>query len=114
MSDPPRPKKRTIRQGRDLVAAWRSSGLSATAFCREHRIDPKRLSWWKRRLRHLDQAAPPAASASAFIQLPVDPPPEPFLIEVTLLNGIRLSIHPHIPIARLSAVVTALSGIGAA
>lgn len=40
----------TERQGREVVAAWRSSGLSASEFARRHKMSPQRLSWWCKRL----------------------------------------------------------------
>lgn len=38
---------------RALVEAWQSSGQSQGAFCRERRISPSALSYWKRRLSRL-------------------------------------------------------------
>lgn len=31
------------------VQAWRASGLSQRAYCRQHDINPHRLSYWSRR-----------------------------------------------------------------
>ncbi len=39
-----------LEMWRGRVEAWRSSGLSQGAFCREQRISPSALSYWKRRL----------------------------------------------------------------
>lgn len=40
----------TEGQGRQVVAAWRCSGLSASEYARRHGISPQRLSWWCKRL----------------------------------------------------------------
>lgn len=40
----------TERQGRQVVAEWRKSGLSASAFARRCGMNPQRLSWWRKRL----------------------------------------------------------------
>jgi len=40
----------TERQGRKVVAAWRRSGLTAREFARRHKMNPQRLSWWRKRL----------------------------------------------------------------
>ena len=36
--------------GRALVEAWRLSGLSGAAFCRERQLWPQRLHYWRERL----------------------------------------------------------------
>jgi hypothetical protein len=40
----------TERQGRETLAAWRESGLSASEFGRRHGISSQRLSWWRKRI----------------------------------------------------------------
>lgn len=34
-----------------VLAACKDSGLSQAEFCRKHELQPKRLSWWRKRLR---------------------------------------------------------------
>jgi transposase-like protein len=41
----------TERQGQQVVAAWRRSGLAASEFARRQGINQQRLSWWCKRLR---------------------------------------------------------------
>lgn len=41
----------TESQARRLLDAWKESGLSISAFARSERIRPRRLLWWKERLR---------------------------------------------------------------
>jgi hypothetical protein len=31
-----------------VLAAWRASGKTVSAFARSHRVDPQRLYWWKK------------------------------------------------------------------
>ena len=121
MSNPTQPKKRSIQQGRDLIAAWKASGMSAVAFSRQQGLHPRRIEWWKDRLRRLDRAQAPQSPAMAFIQIPTHqepPPPAPSLtastIDILLPSGIRLCIRPDTPLERLSAVVSALSQKGSA
>ena len=40
----------TEREGRQAVAAWRRSELSASEFARRHGLNPQRLCWWRKRL----------------------------------------------------------------
>jgi hypothetical protein len=44
------------QQWRDRVAAWKVSGLKQAAFCREQKLSPADLSWWKHELARRDQA----------------------------------------------------------
>ena len=37
-------------EARRALAVWRESGLSASAFGREHDMDEQRLNWWRKRL----------------------------------------------------------------
>ncbi len=110
--------RRSIRQGRALIAAWQASGLSAAAFCKARHISRSRIDFWKRRLRRLDQAVSPATS-SAFIQLapPEGRPPSPDTsgssIEVTLPNGLRLAIQSGVNLSWTTQVITALLRVGA-
>ncbi len=40
----------TAKEGRQALAAWRKSGMTMAAFCRERGLPSHRLSWWHRRL----------------------------------------------------------------
>ncbi len=118
MSNPTHPRKRTIQQGRELIIAWKNSGLPASAFARSQGVHPKRLDFWQRRLRQLDLVAVPDAGCSGFIRIEeVEPAPvaqvaqPPPVIEALLPNGIRLAIHADTALPRLVAVVAALSGL---
>lgn len=40
----------TEREGRQALAAWKDSGLSASGFARRHGLNPQRLLWWRKQL----------------------------------------------------------------
>lgn len=110
--------RRSIQEGRALIAAWQASGLSAVAFCKSRHISRNRIDFWLRRLRVFDQAKPKAPS-SAFIQLvppganPSAPAAPKSNIEVTLPNGLRLAIQPGSDLSWSTQVITALLRVGA-
>jgi hypothetical protein len=68
--------------GRALVEAWRASGLSGAAFCRQHDLRVQRLHYWRERLGYpikvvggsprTSVAAPPPSDG--FVQLVVSTP----------------------------------------
>jgi len=68
--------------GRTLVEAWRTTGLSVAAYCRQHRIRRQRLNYWRERLgypikvigvhRRTRNDQPPTKVASGFVQVVVD------------------------------------------
>lgn len=65
--------------GRALVEAWRSSGLSGAAFCRQYHLRAQRLNYWRERLgypvrvvsdRHRP-VAPSPPTTDGFVQVVV-------------------------------------------
>lgn len=124
MSTPPKILRHTIAQGRALLADWRASGQSASAFCRSRNLSNSRIDYWKHRLRVLDQAEAEAkgeaAQRSTFIQIPAaptEPPastPAPAAITVTLPNGIAVAIPSACNLPWLERVLTALLRMEAA
>ena len=48
----------TEQEAREVLAAWKSSRLSMTAFARTHGLSGQRLSWWRKKLD--DEKAPAA------------------------------------------------------
>jgi hypothetical protein len=65
--------------GRSLVEAWRSSGLSGAAFCRQHHLRAQRLNYWRERLGYpvrviterKHPASPSAPATEGFVQVVV-------------------------------------------
>lgn len=45
-----RGRRWTAEDARRILAAWRSSGLSAAEFGRRHGFDKQRIGWWKKQL----------------------------------------------------------------
>ena len=61
-------------EGAEMVAAWRSSGLSMRAYAKQAGLSERRLGLWKRRLEPADTVATHASSdpsASAFVPVSV-------------------------------------------
>ncbi len=129
MPNPTRSTRLSLEQGRALIDALKRSGMTAAAYARSNDLDPRRLSFWKRRLRTSGQAGDAPPDQTAFIQIdpgvePVAPdtrpkqakpkPPPALTIDVQLANGIRLTIHPDADLSRMVAVAVALSKMGAA
>ena len=128
MPNPTRSTRLTLEQGQALIDALKSSGQTAAAFARGKNLDPRRLSFWKRRLSTRAQASESPPDSSAFVQIasgasvaptaplrPSNLTSSPALtIDVQLANGIRLTIHPDADLTRMVAVAVALSKMGAA
>jgi hypothetical protein len=116
MPSPTNPRRRTLAQGRALIAAWQASGLSARAFCQARHLSLSRIDFWKRRLRQLDQAESATAPSSAFIQVQSPPPARPApttSINATLPNGLIVAIPPGSDLGWTRQVLTALLGVEA-
>ncbi len=78
MSDP-------TLQWTEKLAAWRSSGLSAAAWCRQNAEGYHRFRYWKKRL----EAQQPAPSGR-FVELTLGPGRSPLCLEC---NGIYLHVE---------------------
>jgi transposase-like protein len=75
---------------RAVVAAWRASGESVSAFARRHGVERRRVARWIRRLEAM--AAPhfhPVRVTGA-----VDPEPLAAAIEIELASGERIRLPP--------------------
>jgi len=57
-----RRKRRSAVEWRQLIEAWRRSGLSQPVFCREHDVAVSTLQYWRRRLRDEQVPAMPASA----------------------------------------------------
>jgi hypothetical protein len=106
MPTPVHSRRRTIADGRALLAAWQSSGLSVRAYALAHRLSPDRIVYWRRRLRKLDQQ--PGAQ-TGFVEIP--PPALPSAastVTITLPNGLSATVPPGSDLAWLTRVVATL------
>ncbi len=87
------------------VAAWKSSGLTASQFAARHRFDPRSLLHWSSALRR----SPSQASAVRFAPLVASSPsPAAAPIEILLASGQAIRVRSGFDPALLRAIVEAL------
>ena len=88
-----------MAQARWRVGAWRQSGLSQAAYCRQHRLGPADFSWGKHELVRRDglSAASPAQPSSErhpqFVPLQITAAHTRGACALELRNGRRLQIE---------------------
>ena len=102
---------RNAEQRRELVAAFRSSGRSQAAFCRERGVNAQTFNGWLRQAR-----VPTPAFAQVELTPAVERPPEqsPAAVEVLLPNGARIGIRHQGRRDELVALVRGVAGYGEA
>lgn len=82
---------RSLAEIRTLIGEWKSSGLTATAWCAERGFLRSALSSWRYRL----DAQPAGHSVAPFIEVRrVDPPP--------VVTGLRLEIGDQLFVTGLA------------
>jgi hypothetical protein len=103
--------------GRALVEAWRLSGLSGAAFCRQHNLRVQRLHYWRERLGYpikvvnepprVPEARPP--TPDGFVQMVVRGPAgsPPTHIDI-VVGGAIIRVEPGFDSVLLRGVVEAL------
>lgn len=101
---------RSAERRRELVAAFRSSGKSQAAFCRERDLNATTFNGWLRRA---------AGQQPTFAQVELTPPIEraesvPAAVEVLLPNGARVGIRHQGRRDELVALVRGVAGYGEA
>jgi len=70
------------------LGAWRDSGLSQAAYCREHRLSVACFGYWRGKLRSSSAQLAPSTQALLPIVLS-EVPRSDDRIDVTLPNGLR-------------------------
>jgi hypothetical protein len=88
---------------RELVRAWRVSGLSAGAFSRQNKIAQTTLLRWAAQVG----LGPAAAAAPDFVRLEVARRATPLVVQA---GRARIFVEPGFDAALLRTVVDALSG----
>ncbi len=73
---------------RQLIADWKTSGLSRAAFCRSRQLSVNTFDFWRRELVKRDA---PSASRT----LPTAPPAKPVLLPITITAPASLEIYLH-------------------
>lgn len=101
-------RRRSVAEGRALVAAWESSGLSLRAFSIQRGVRPQRVAYWRLRLAPKARDASTATSAGAFVQVPTMAPRPPTGCVVEWPDGMRLHIGSGMDAAVLRPIVAAL------
>lgn len=103
--------------GRALVEAWRVSGLSGAAFCRQHNLRAQRLHYWRERLGYpikvvgVPSCAPVVRSPTTdgFVQMVLSVPPGPRSTYVdVVVGGAVIRVGPGFDADLLRGVVGAL------
>lgn len=82
---------------RERLAAWRTSGTSAAAFCRTHELAYPQFVYWKRRLGKARTGLVPVSVV----------PPTGLSIELKLAHGVSM----HVRGVSTSELVTLVQGL---
>lgn len=105
--------------GRALVEAWRVSGLSGAAFCRQRNLRAQRLHYWRERLGYPIKVVgdPPCAptprppAIDGFVQMVVSTPPRlPSTYVDIVVGGVVIRVEYGFDADLLRGVVGALRG----
>ena len=93
---------------REVLRAWRASGLSMRAFCAAHGLRAQRLAWWRRRLGEWEQAG----GVPKLVPVVVRESPATVAGVVVRLEGavVEASSSEAVPAAWLGALARALRG----
>ena len=95
------------RTWRATIDAWKQSGQSVNAFCRDRKLTPSNFDRWRRILSTEPSESKPSSS-SAFVPLRVVAEP---MVEVVLPSGILV----RLPVSTTAEAVTRLiAAVGAA
>jgi hypothetical protein len=101
-------RRRSVAEGRALVAAWESSGLSLRAFSIQRGVRPQRIAYWRLRLAPKARDESPATQEGAFVQVPTMAPRPSAGCVVEWPDGMRLHVGCGMEPAVLRSVVAAL------
>ncbi len=98
--------KRTTEQWQSLFIAHEQSGMTATAFCREHKLCKKYFSLRKKQLDWSPASGPQPKMPNPFITAVVTPPPA----SIELHSGAaRLTLPAHVEPLWLATLLKALA-----
>lgn len=101
-------RRRSVADGRALVAAWESSGLSLRAFSVQRGVRPQRVAYWRLRLAPKARDESAATSEGAFVQVPTMAPRLLAGCVVEWPDGMRLHVGSGMDAAALRPIVAAL------
>ena len=99
-------RKRVWRDWSAVVQAHAATGLSVTAFCREHGISRSLLYRWRRRC----QVESEPAVAGSFVELrPVGQPAKGSGVALVIDGGWRLELEPDFDAATFERVLACVA-----
>lgn len=88
----------------DLIAQWKTSGLSQKAFCLQYEVQYCVFHYWYKRYRQVHNI--PTDNASSFIALHInDPLPTASHAELVFPDGRRLLFHQPVDAHFLKALI---------
>jgi hypothetical protein len=101
-----------IERWRPIIADWRSSGLSVTAFCRARNVNRAGFHRWRTILEQLDRSpttplAVPTEPKSPPVFVPLRVLPDA-VVEVILPSGLQLRVPLSADAQQLARLVHAL------
>ena len=105
-------------RGRELVEAWRVSGLSGAAYCRANGLRSQRLHYWRERLGYpiklIGDSRRPSSdlessqAVTGFIQI-VGSSPANAVVDI-VVGAVLIRVSPGFDVILLRSVVAALHG----
>ena len=98
---------------RQVLARWRSSGLSVRAYCELHRISQPSFYWWRRQVSRRDSTRPRFLPVRV-VPDAVAPDGDDDAIEVVLANQRCLRVRPGFDRATLVRLLDVLEDGGTA
>lgn len=108
----PKHAARCVERWRPIIADWRNSGLSVTAFCRSRNVNKAGFHRWRNILEQLDRSpttTPPTPtepkSPPSFVPLRVIPDCH---VEIGLPSGLQLRVPLSADAQQLARLVHAL------
>ena len=98
---------------RQVLARWRSSGLSVRAYCELHRIPQPSFYWWRREIPRRDSARPQFLPVRVVAEA-MTSTGDTGAIEVVLANQRCLRVRPGFDRATLVRLLDVLEDGGSA
>lgn len=100
-----------VRTWRTLIDAWKRSGQTINAFCRDRKLTRSNFDRWRRILARDPSASSrgeSSSTSSAFVPLRVVAEP---MVEVVLLSGIVVRLPLNAAAETVTRVITAVGAV---
>lgn len=89
---------------------WRSSGMTQTAYCRQHDLKDHQFTYWKKRLVHTDSAVT-FAPVKIRRTLSSSPAMNPSTLRLNLARDLQIEIRPGFDPQHLRLLITTLRSL---